>query len=81
MEGNERSIYMDAPVCVRATRTGRQDEHGCYPFPEQRLRQLAKDPQSTWEDSDLARCFGDLRRGTSKLEAVRKEKRSTKDHD
>ena len=51
------------------------------PYLEQRLRQLAKDPQSTWEDPDLARCFGELRRGTSKLEAVRKEKRSTKDHD
>ena len=30
MEGNELGIYMDAPVCVRATRTGRQDEHGCF---------------------------------------------------
>ena len=25
------------------------------PYLEQRLRQIAKDPQSTWEDSDLAR--------------------------
>ena len=35
MRGNERSIYMDAPVCVRATRTGRQDEHGCFLFHEE----------------------------------------------
>ena len=42
MEGNERSIYMDAPVCLSACpaqagvpRTGRQDEHGCFLFHEE----------------------------------------------
>ena len=76
-QGRRGAIYLcGARLSALREQAGRQ-AHDLV----QRLRQLAKDPQSTWEDPDLARCFGDLRRGTSKLEAVRKEKRSTKDHD
>ena len=54
-EGYESRIYMDAPVCVRATRTGRQDEHGCFRSRNEQVSAFrgsapsGRVPQSTWK--------------------------------
>ena len=44
---------MAGGACLCGAR--RQADRRMKPYLEQRLRQMANDPQSTWEDPDLAR--------------------------